>query len=138
MHRRLSTPRLMKKILSTCTTPTMPIGRSLGKRLIRATSKRCFSSKAPRNCRRFTILWCDKPSGLNDALLYNRQLWTIFIEAVTREDNKLPVKVRDNLIKLGAFIMAEIFTLMTKPKPDHLKTIIKVNRSIATGLRGKA
>ena len=82
--------------------------------------------------------WRDKPSGLNDALLYNRQLWTIFIEAVTREDNKLPVKVRDNLIKLGAFIMAEIFTLMTKPKPDHLKTIIKVNRSIATGLRGKA
>ena len=52
--------------------------------------------------------------------------------------NKLPVKVRDNLIKLGAFIMAEIFTLMTKPKPDHLKTIIKINRSIATGLRGKA
>ena len=29
-------------------------------------------------------------------------------------------------------------SLMTKPKPDHLKTIIKINRSIVTGLRGKA
>ena len=82
--------------------------------------------------------WCDKPAGLNDALMYNRQLWTIFIDAVTRDDNELPVKLRDNLIRLGAFVMGEIFALMTKPKPDHLQTIIKINRSIATGLRGKA
>jgi hypothetical protein len=27
---------------------------------------------------------------------------------------------------------------MTKPKPDHLKKIIKVNRSLAAGLRGRA
>ena len=27
---------------------------------------------------------------------------------------------------------------MTKPKPEHLKSIIKINRGIAAGLRGKA
>jgi len=81
--------------------------------------------------------WCDKPAGLNDALTYNRRLWTIFIDAVTRDDNKLPVKTRNNLIKLGTFVMGETFALMTKPKPDHLQTIIKINSSIATGLRGK-
>ena len=82
--------------------------------------------------------WRDKPTGLNDALMYNRRLWTVLIDALIREDNKLPAKVRDNLTRLGVWIMAETFSLMTKPKPDHLKSIIKINRGIAAGLRGKA
>ena len=82
--------------------------------------------------------WRDKPSGLNDALLFNRRLWTVFIDAVTSEGNKLPQAVRDNIRQLGAFVLAETFTLMTKPKPDHLTSIIKINRGIAAGLRGKA
>jgi flagellar biosynthesis activator protein FlaF len=82
--------------------------------------------------------WRDKPSGLHDALLFNRRLWTVFIDAVTREDNKLPAKVRENLTRLGVWIMAETFSLMTKPKPDHLRSLIKVNRGIAAGLRGKS
>ncbi len=82
--------------------------------------------------------WRDKPLGLNEAVLYNRRLWTIFLDAVTSENNKLPVQVRDNLRRLGVFIMAETFSLMTNPKPDHLTSIIKINRGIAAGLRGKA
>ena len=34
--------------------------------------------------------------------------------------------------------MAETFSLMTKPKPEHLQSIISINRGIAAGLRGKA
>jgi flagellar biosynthesis activator protein FlaF len=82
--------------------------------------------------------WGDKPAGLNEALLYNRRLWTVFLDAVTREDNKLPRTVRDHLRRLGVYIMAETFSLMTNPKPDHLRSIIKINRGIATGLRSKA
>jgi flagellar protein FlaF len=82
--------------------------------------------------------WKDKPSGLHEALLYNRRLWTVFIDAVMREDNKLPVKVRENLTKLGMFIMGETFALMTNPAPGHLTSIIKINRGIAAGLRGRA
>ncbi len=82
--------------------------------------------------------WRDKPSGLNDALLYNRRLWTIFLDAVMSENNKLPVAVRENIRRLGVYVMAETFSLMTKPKPDHLKSIIKINRGIAAGLRGKS
>jgi flagellar biosynthesis activator protein FlaF len=81
--------------------------------------------------------WREKPIGLNDALVFNRRLWTLFIDAITRDDNKLPVEVRNNLTRLGVFVMGETFALMTKPKPDHLRAIIKVNRSIAAGLRGK-
>lgn len=79
-----------------------------------------------------------KPAGLDEALLYNRRLWTVFIDAVTREGNKLPVQVRDNLTRLGVWVMAETFSLMTKPKPDHLKSLIKINRGIASGLRKKS
>jgi flagellar protein FlbT len=82
--------------------------------------------------------WRDKPSGLDDALLYNRRLWTVFLDAVTSDTNKLPAEVRENVRRLGVYVMAETFSLMTKPKPDHLKSIIKINRGIAAGLRGKA
>ena len=82
--------------------------------------------------------WRDKPSGLDDALLYNRRLWTIFLDAVTSESNKLPAAVRDNVRRLGVYVMAETFSLMTKPKPEHLASIIMINRGIAAGLRGKS
>jgi len=82
--------------------------------------------------------WNDKPVGLYDALIYNRRLWTVFLDAVTAEGNKLPAKVRENLTRLGVYVMAETFSLMTKPKPDHLKSIIKINRGLAAGLRTKA
>jgi flagellar biosynthesis activator protein FlaF len=82
--------------------------------------------------------WKDEPAGLNDALMYNRRLWMVLLDAVTREDNKLPAPVRGNLTKLGAFVMGETFALMTKPKRNHLKSIIKINRGIAAGLRGRA
>jgi flagellar protein FlaF len=82
--------------------------------------------------------WSDKPTGLNDAVLYNRRLWTVLLDALIRDDNRLPVTVRDNLKKLGMFVMGETFELMTKPKPIHLQSIIKINRGIAAGLRGRA
>jgi len=82
--------------------------------------------------------WREKPLGLYDALLYNRRLWTIFLDAVMSENNKLPVEVRENLRRLGVYVMAETFSLMTNPKPDHLTSIIKINRGIAAGLRCKA
>jgi flagellar biosynthesis repressor protein FlbT len=82
--------------------------------------------------------WRDKPASLNDALMYNRRLWMVFIDAVTRDDNKLPKQIRENLTKLGAFVMGETFALMTDPKPKHLKSIIKINRGVAAGLRSKA
>ena len=76
-------------------------------------------------------------STLEDAIQYNRRLWSVLLDSVTQDDNKLPQPVRDNLTRLGVYVMAETFSLMTKPKPDHLKKIIKVNRSLAAGLRGR-
>lgn len=82
--------------------------------------------------------WRDKPTGLNDAIMYNRRLWTVLIDAVTQDHNQLPPKVRENLTRLGVWTMAETFSLMTKPRPEHLKSLIKINRGIAAGLRSKS
>ena len=82
--------------------------------------------------------WTDNHPGLNEAVLYNRRLWIIFIDAVIRDDNKLPIPVRQNILNIAGFVIAEIFSLMTRPKPEHLANIIRINRRIAAGLRGKA
>ncbi len=83
--------------------------------------------------------WDQKPpSGLSDALLYNRRLWIVFIDAVMRDDNRLPIPARQNLLNLGMFVMAETFSLMTVPKQDHLTNLIRINRAIAAGLGNKA
>ena len=62
----------------------------------------------------------------------------MFIDSVMSDDNKLPAQLRQNLANLGAFVMGETFSLMTKPKPEHVKSLIRINRGIAAGLRGKA
>ncbi len=83
--------------------------------------------------------WDQKPpSGLSDALLYNRRLWIVFIDAVMRDDNGLPIETRQNLLNLGVFVMAETFSLMTAPKQEHLVNLIRINRAIAAGLGNKA
>ena len=79
--------------------------------------------------------WREKPIGLNDALTYNRRLWTVFIDSVIEDDNRLPPQLRQNIANLGIFVMGETFSLMTKPKPDHLLSLININRGIAAGLR---
>jgi hypothetical protein len=35
-------------------------------------------------------------------------------------------------------VMGQTFSLMTEPKPDHLASLIKINRRIAAGLRNSA
>jgi flagellar protein FlaF len=79
--------------------------------------------------------WHEEPTGLNEALIYNRRLWTVFIDSVIDGDNALPLSVRQNIANLGIFVMGETFSLMTRPKPDHLLSLININRGIAAGLR---
>ena len=82
--------------------------------------------------------WNDKPNGLDDAILYNRRLWTVFLDAVFEQDSQLPIPVRQNIANLGVFVMTETHCLMTSPKPDHLVPLININRELAAGLRGSA
>lgn len=82
--------------------------------------------------------WQGKNDQLDQALLYNRQLWTIFVTAVTREENPLPTQIKQNIANLGLFIFNQTLSIQREPVPGKLTTMISINREIAAGLRGKA
>ena len=82
--------------------------------------------------------WTDQPHGLDDAVLYNRRLWMVFLDSVCDETSALPVQIRQNIANIGVFVMSETFSLMTNPQPQLLVPLININRELAAGLRGNA
>jgi flagellar protein FlaF len=82
--------------------------------------------------------WNNKKSQLDEALLYNRQLWMIFIDSITSADHPLPAAIRQNVANLGVFVINQTVSMMTNPKPDQLTPLININRELASGLRGSA
>jgi flagellar protein FlaF len=79
--------------------------------------------------------WTDDRGQVDDALLYNRKLWSIFLTSVTRSDNPLPALVRQNVANLGMFVMNQTISLMAEPRREKLTPLISINREIAAGLR---
>ena len=75
-------------------------------------------------------------NALNDALLYNRKLWSIFLTSATGPENPLPADVRQNVANLGLFVMKQTVAAMTDPQPEKLTSLISINRELAAGLRG--
>ena len=81
--------------------------------------------------------WKEMPSATNEAVLFNRRLWTVFLDSLIRDEDRLPASLRENLKTLGAFVMCETFSLVTKPQKKHFDNLININRRIAAGLRSK-
>jgi flagellar biosynthesis activator protein FlaF len=75
---------------------------------------------------------------LDEALTYNRKLWTIFLADVTDAKSPLPREVRQNLANLGIFVMNQTLATIADPRPDQLLPLIKINREIAAGLMNRA
>jgi flagellar protein FlaF len=82
--------------------------------------------------------WDAKAKELDDALLYNRKLWSIFLTSVTRDDNPLPREIRQNIANLGVFVMNQTVALGTDRRPERLGSLIAVNRERAAGLLARA
>ena len=49
--------------------------------------------------------WEARQGDLDEALTYNRKLWTVLIGTVGRDDNPLPAPVKQNITNLGVFIL---------------------------------
>jgi len=81
--------------------------------------------------------WERRKLELNEALLFNRKLWTLFLASVTRDDNPLPIDIRQNVANLGLFVINRTINLTSNPQPDGLGTLININRNIASGLRSR-
>jgi flagellar protein FlaF len=73
-------------------------------------------------------------TDLDEALRYNRMLWTILLSTVTKSDNPLPQVIRQNVANLGLFVMKHTIGILAEPKPEKLSTLIDINRNLAAGL----
>jgi flagellar biosynthesis activator protein FlaF len=82
--------------------------------------------------------WDARRRELDEALLYNRKLWSIFLTSVTDPDHPLPVAIRQNVANLGLFVMNQTVSMMTKPRREQLGSLININRELAAGLLGRA
>lgn len=71
---------------------------------------------------------------LDEALQYNQRLWSFFQAELSRPDNPLPKKLREDLLSLSLFIDKRIFEIMASPAPEKLDILININLNIAAGL----
>ena len=72
---------------------------------------------------------------LAGALKFNRKLWNVFLNSATREENPLPVAIRQNIANLGIFVLNHTIKLEARPEPSRLDVLININREVAAGLR---
>ena len=82
--------------------------------------------------------WDGRKAELGDALLFNRKLWTIFLDSILRDDNPLPIEIRQNVYSLSVFVFNRTVKLTGDPRPEGLGTLININRELAAGLLGRA
>lgn len=80
----------------------------------------------------------DRDQQLEEALLFNQRLWSLFQAEVSSPDNPLPQEVKTNLLVLSSLVDKRIFDVIAYPDPAKLNLIININRNIAAGLRGDA
>ena len=81
--------------------------------------------------------WSLADRDLDDALNYNRKLWTLLVSAVVAEDNLLPIGIKTNILSLANFIFNQTFRISASPAPEGLRVLVGINRDIAAGLRNR-
>ena len=81
--------------------------------------------------------WLGRERDLDEALTYNRKLWTLLVSSVIKEDNPLPVEIKRNILSLANFIFNHTFRVAADPAAAKLAVLVNINRDIAAGLRGR-
>jgi flagellar protein FlaF len=75
---------------------------------------------------------------LDDALLYNRKLWSVFLTDMADANHPMPRELRQNVANIGIFVMNHTVLVMSNPRPERLGSLININREIAAGLLSRA
>ena len=93
--------------------------------------------KAARQLEEVKKNWTGPDKRMNEALLFNRQLWTIFMSAAENNDNPQPIEIRQNIANIGVFVMSQTIDMQLNPEPQKLASLIEINCNIAAGLSGR-
>jgi flagellar protein FlaF len=81
--------------------------------------------------------WEGRQGDLNDALLFNRKLWSVFLSEMTDSNNPMPKDVRQNVANLGLFVMNHTVSVLKDRRPEQLGSLININRELAAGLMSR-
>lgn len=93
--------------------------------------------KAARQLLEVQTNWTGPGEQMENALLFNRRLWSIFMSAASAEENQQPVEVRQNIANIGVFVMKQTVDMQLNPDPAKLKSLIDINCNLAAGLAGR-
>ena len=93
--------------------------------------------KAARQLQEVQSNWAGPGQAMDNALLFNRRLWSIFMSAAQAEDNQQPIEVRQNIANIGVFVMKQTVDMQASPEPSKLNSLIEINCNIAAGLCGR-
>ncbi|RZN16308.1 flagellar biosynthesis regulator FlaF [Bradyrhizobium sp. Leo121] len=94
--------------------------------------------KAARQLQEVQTNWNGPDKAMQNALLFNRRLWSIFMSAAQANDNPQPLEVRQNITNIGVFVMKQTVEMQINPDPAKLKSLIDINCNLAAGLAGRA
>jgi len=78
--------------------------------------------------------WDTDRSDLDEAIIYNRKLWTVLVTSATEEDNPLDRELKANIANIAIFIFNRSLDIITDTRPEQLDALININRTIAQGL----
>ncbi len=78
--------------------------------------------------------WDEKKSELDGVLEANRKVWTILVDDMASEENKLPIEIKNNMMNLALFIFQRTMDILLTPTPESLDSLININMNIAKGL----
>jgi flagellar protein FlaF len=81
--------------------------------------------------------WDGKRGDLDQALTFNRKLWTVLVSSATEAENPLPPAIKQNIAALALFVFNRTVAIMTEPAPEKLAALVRINREIAAGLRAQ-
>ncbi|WP_422377156.1 flagellar biosynthesis regulator FlaF [Roseibium sp.] len=73
----------------------------------------------------------------DDALVYNRKLWTILVTSATSAESELPQDIKNNIATLGVFVFKQTMSIITTDDVNKIGVLININRAIAEGLRSQ-
>ena len=93
--------------------------------------------KAARQLQDVQSNWSGPDKAMQNALLFNRRLWSIFMSAADSNDNPQPIEIRQNIANIGVFVMKQTVDMQANPDPSKLKPLIDINCNLAAGLSGK-
>ena len=90
--------------------------------------------KAARQLQQVQINWAGPGKDLENALLFNRRLWSIFMSAAQAEENQQSIEVRQNIANIGVFVMKQTVDMQMNPGAAKLKPLIEINCNLAASL----